>query len=310
MQDVSRILILKHGALGDIIQGFDSFASVRARFPHAQITVLTTAAFAGLLRSSGWFDEVVIDKRAGLGDIRSHFNLIRFLRRDWDYVLDMQCSKRTGKYALFKAKHTRWFGISTAASDRLPDFTGINNADRMLITAEQIGASRLQADLGWLTSAALPAIAENLSEQKFAVLFAGCSLAKPQKRWSAARFADVAAALKHNGIRPVLAGTAQDRDANDAVMASCPDSVDLTAQTNLLELAALCARAECVVGNDTGPVFLSAKCGTPTIMVMGKDTDPEMSAPKGAQARYVRAPHINDVTSEQVLQEIQELGVF
>ena len=37
-----KILIIKHGALGDVIQGFDAFASIRAHFSDAHIAVLTS----------------------------------------------------------------------------------------------------------------------------------------------------------------------------------------------------------------------------------------------------------------------------
>ncbi len=310
MQDNKKILILKHGALGDIIQGFDAFASVRTSFPTADISLLTSSAFAPLLTNSGWFDEVLIDNRAPFWKVSAHLALARILHRNWDIVLDFQCSKRTANYAKFKSVNTKWFGISKNATDKLPDFTGVNNADRMLITAEQAGVSRLQAKMDWLISGELPASAQTLQGHKYGVLFAGCSLAKPQKRWPAEGFIELANSLLKAGIRPVLAGTAQDRDANNAVLDKCPEALDVTAKTNLTALAALCAQASCVIGNDTGPVFLAAKCGTPTVMVMGGDTDPLMSAPKGSQASYIKADNIKTIQAEQVLQKLQNLGVL
>ena len=38
-----RLLVIKHGALGDIVQGFGAFASLRAGHPDAHIALLTTA---------------------------------------------------------------------------------------------------------------------------------------------------------------------------------------------------------------------------------------------------------------------------
>ena len=42
-------LIIKHGALGDVIQGLDAFESLRASFPSAKLTLLTTDSIFKLL---------------------------------------------------------------------------------------------------------------------------------------------------------------------------------------------------------------------------------------------------------------------
>jgi ADP-heptose:LPS heptosyltransferase len=61
-----------------------------------------------------------------------------------------------------------------------------------------------------------------------------------------------------------------------------PDNID--------QLCQLFRGAAAVIGNDTGPVFLAARMGAPTVMVMGKDTDPLMSAPVGEkQDGFVRS---------------------
>ena len=40
-----RILVIKHGALGDIVQAFDAFASLRAGNPLEHIALMTTPGF-------------------------------------------------------------------------------------------------------------------------------------------------------------------------------------------------------------------------------------------------------------------------
>ena len=303
-----KILIIKHGALGDVIQGFDAFASIRAHFSDAHIAVLTSRAFASLLSASGWFDEVLIDNRNPIWHVPSTFRTLAYLRAGWTKIIDMQCSRRTAQYARFVPAGSRWFGTAPAASDPLPDFTGVNNADRMLITAKQAGASASPACLDWLLSAKLPEKASHLADRKYAVLFAGCSLAKPQKRWPAEQFSEIARFAHAHGITPVLAGTKDDKSANEQVKHHFAEVLDLTAETDLMSLASLLASACFVVGNDTGPVFLAAKCGTPTIMVMGEETNPEMSAPTGKKAEYVRHIPLASLGAEEVISKLVSLA--
>ena len=94
----------------------------------------------------------------------------------------------------------------------------------------------------------------------------------------------------------VIVGTVADRDAGDAVLKDAPNCIDLIGQTDLAQLASLFAGCGGVIGNDTGPVFLAARSGTATLMVMGRDTNPQMSAPVGARAGWIRQDAISAVT--------------
>ena len=70
MSKQDKILIIKHGALGDMVQALDGFASVRAGHPDGHLALLTTKPFAGLARAMPFFDEVIVDRRAKAGIFR------------------------------------------------------------------------------------------------------------------------------------------------------------------------------------------------------------------------------------------------
>ncbi len=142
-----RILLIKHGALGDIIQGFDAFDSLRKGCPDAHISLLTTKPYEKLMKSSNWFDEVLIDQRATAWNIFQTLRLKSLLRMGWDKIIDLQCSKRTANYARLVSKGTRWFGIAPNATDFMPDFTGITNRQRMLTAVCMAGATEIEPDL-------------------------------------------------------------------------------------------------------------------------------------------------------------------
>ena len=59
-----QVLVIKHGAFGDVVQAFDAFASLRQTLSDARITLLTTPPYQQFLAASGWFDEIIGDKRA------------------------------------------------------------------------------------------------------------------------------------------------------------------------------------------------------------------------------------------------------
>ena len=299
-----RILVIKHGALGDLVQGFDAFAGLRAGRPDAHITLMTSPAFFGLSRRAPWFDDVVQDPRAPVLNLPELLRMRHLLRAAWDMIIDLQCSRRTARYHQFLASSsTRWFGTAHGASDPYPDFTGVNNADRMKVAIGMAGGdTNAQASLDWLTRGEHDSAAKDSI-----ILVPGCSPAKPRKRWPASSYAMLANNFIKEGRRVVIVGTAADRDAAQAVLRDAPACIDMVGQTSLDALAALFGHAHAVVGNDTGPVFLAAKTGVPTLMVMGRDTDPSMSAPVGARAGWVRQDNVADVTPRQAIDALSAL---
>lgn len=304
------MLVIKHGALGDIVQGLDAFASLRQRLPSAHLALLTSPPFAGLARLMPWFDEVVVDPRAHALNLVQLVRIRSILRRQWDVILDLQCSRRTARYlSLSDRGSSRWFGTAPGASDPYPDFAGVNNADRMKTAVQMVSApvdeKKFQAaDLDWLKD---NATGIDLPDRAF-VLVPGCSPAKPSKRWPPELFAALAQLATSAGYSPVMVGTKADRAAGDAVLKDAPNCVDMIGRTSLPQLAGLFANAHMVVGNDTGPVFLAAKVGVPTLMVMGPDTDPESSAPQGVRAGWIKATSIDKVRPENVMERLLVLA--
>ncbi len=307
-----RILVIKHGALGDIVQALDAFASLRAGNPLAHIALMTSPVFLSLAKMMPWFDEVIVDPRSGLLNLAAAWRIRQYFRQDWSVIVDMQCSSRTRNYfAHFALSNMRWIGTAAGCSDPLPDFTGVNNRDRMVKSAEMAGGISQTPDISWLVNGAAqtedPAVMIN--DKQYAVLVPGCSLAKPQKRWPADRYAAIGDELVSRGFEIVLVGTVDDREAVDAVLAALPDAIDLCGKTNLVGLARLLGGAAFVIGNDSGPMFLAARTGVPTLVIMGPDTDPTMSAPKGAEASWLQGAPISEVSAAAAIGALESLGL-
>ena len=308
-----RILVIKHGALGDIVQGLDAFASLRAGCPNAHIALVTTPAFASLAAMMPWFDEVITDPRAPAFNIRQIIRMRSILRNGWDKIVDLQCSRRTAHYHRFYASSdSRWFGTANGVSDPYPDFTGVNNHRRMLTGVGMAGGRELapdEVDFSWLmgTNSAAAVPFEGLRGRPFATLIPGCSAAKPQKKWPAERFVALANALHFAGMEIAIVGTKTDRPDADLLMKGAPYCHDLVGKTDIKGLAELLAMSNAVVGNDTGPLFLGARLGARSVMVMGPDTNPLMSAPTGPRCGWLQADPIKDVSVDAVLAALDEL---
>jgi ADP-heptose:LPS heptosyltransferase len=309
-----NLLVIKHGALGDIIQGLDAFASLRAGNPDAHIAVMTSPAFAGLMASMPWFDEVIGDDRAGITKLASALTIRRQLRRDWSCVIDLQCSRRTARYHRFYIKNgTRWIGTAAHCSDPLPDFTGVNNRDRMMHAVRLANGIDTSADLAWLmpddvhATDSVSAAAFTPPSGKFVVFISGCSPHRPEKRWPTAHFAVVGRHFMNWGYDVVLVGTAADESTVHEILHDLPDAVNACGRTSLGQLTGLLAHADFVLGNDTGPIFLAAKAGTKTLVLMGAATIPDAMRPVQANAQWIHKPRIGAITPDEVLDRIHAM---
>jgi len=276
-----RILVLKLGALGNIVLSLSSFAAIRRHHPGATITLLTTAPYAEWMAASPWFDRVLIDRRPPWWDLSGVLRLRRMLidgrfRR----VYDLQTSSRSSHYfRLFsRAARPEWSGIAPDCShpDRRTDRNAVHDIDRQHAQLRQAGIAEFPPpDLTWCHGDA----ARFALPPRFALLVPGSSAHRPVKRWPAACYRALAMSLAECGITPVVIGAAGERPLAE-IICSGTSALDLTGQTGFGDLADLARAAVCAVGNDTGPMHLIATAGCPSLVLFSRDSDPARCAPR------------------------------
>ena len=289
-----RVLVIKLGALGDVVLAFQPFADIRAHHAGAGITLLTTAAFAGLMGGSPWFDAVAVDRRPGWWDMPGLLRLRRMLR-GFDVVYDLQTSGRSSRY-FWLAGCPAWSGIARGARFRHgnPGRDGMHTVERQ---REQLALAGVPpgpaAALGWLTGAA------PIVPGRYALLVPGAAAHRPGKRWAAERFGALAVLLTDRGLTPVVVGMAGETPLARAIQAVCPGAIDLTGRTSLAELAGLAAGAVVAVGNDTGPMHLAAAAGCACVVLFSGESDPALTAPRGL-VTVLRVADLADLQVERV----------
>nr|WP_246463417.1 glycosyltransferase family 9 protein [Nitrospirillum iridis] len=281
-----------------MVQCFDAFQAIRGRHPRAHITLLTGSAFVGFGQAMPWFDAVWADPRS-----RSPLAYLRLRARlragRFDTIYDLQNKPRTARYfwLMGPGRRPRWSGAAPGAAFPLPDVRGLHNHDRYRAQLAVAGVPDTgAADLEWLAGD----VTGLAPEGRFVLLVPGCSPHLPHKRWPAERYADLGRRLADRGMTPVVVGTNADRDAAGAILRDCPWAVDLVGRTSLGQLASLARRAEGAVGNDTGPIFLAAALGCPTLMIMSHHTDPVRSAPWGPNAAWIKSLDLADLGVDAV----------
>ncbi len=279
---MTRILVIRLGALGDFVLSFGPFAAIRAYHPEAGITLLTTRPFAALGARAPWFDRVEIDARPPPWHLPGLLRLRRRLR-GFDMVYDLQTSARSSAYFRL-AGRPAWSGIARGCSAPHANASRdtMHTVERQ---RDQLVAAGVRAfprpDLAWFGAGDAPEhMPQQVPEGRFALLVPGAAPHRPEKRWPVEHFAALAGTLAGRGLVPVVVGTAGEAALGRAIVAACPDAIDLTGQTDLFALARLSARAAVAVGNDTGPMHVAAALGCPCLVLFGPASDPALTAPR------------------------------
>jgi ADP-heptose:LPS heptosyltransferase len=320
LSDYERVLVIKLGALGDFVQALRAMAEIRRAHPKAKITLLTTAPYAELAEASGLFDAIDTGGRPkGFGGILALSGRLR--RGRFQRVYDLQTSSRSAGYIwAFAPAFPEWSGISRGASHRHgnPRRDLMQNLDRLWDQLAEAGVvpplPEGQApgpDLSWAIAASDrdgPPIEERLRiKGPYALLAPGASPGRPRKRWPVHGFANLAGALEHMGVTPVVIGGPQETELGEEIATTAPSTVVAAGRTKLVDLAALGARAALLVGNDTGPTYMAAFAGAPTLILFSADSDPALCAPRSERIAVRQSEDLADLDATEVIKAARVL---
>ena len=288
----NRILIIKLGALGDVVLATPHMRAIVEAYPEAEVTLLTSPACAGLVQGLPGL-EVVAFQRRGFAEM---WRVLAWLRqRRFAVVFDLQGSLRSRLMTRLSGARQRigdrpgfaYTHAPTPADETLHAFDALNR----LLAAAGIDPAPHQA---WLpvTDAVEAKVTvwlecHGLAQKRRVLMHAGSSERWPSKRWEEAHFATLAMALAERGYAVIWIGANEDRDVNRRLARQV--GMDATAAFNLVELAALGRRAGFAVVNDSAPMHILSASPLPVYALFGP-TDWRRSHGLGQAERVLLNP--------------------
>jgi heptosyltransferase-2 len=311
--DIQRILIIKWGAMGDVLVSTAALHDIRAAFPHAHITFNTMSAFEHFFKGDTRVNELFsVDLR---GNERGWRGVLRWLKKvragHYDLVIDLQSVDRTrmmlallqlsGGGSRYRVGNNPGWPYNITPP-KLPALTQGFFRQRATLTAAGI-ASNTELPKPYVPESHQQRVTALMAEYglitgEFAVLLPGCQVAGYLKRWGAENYAAlgqklVASAL--GGIKKiVIIGGPDEVEDCRAIAELCGDiAVNLCGKTALLDLPSLCSAARCIIGNDTGTAHMLTMTGTPMLALFGP-TDPRRAKPIGRHVIALQVS-INDM---------------
>ena len=286
---MTRALIVRLGALGDIVHAIPVAAALRRAFPTVRIDWLVSARHRELLDLVPVIDRrLVINDRVGAEDGAPMLAAIRELRRArYDVALDLQgllksavLARASGaarvvgfSSAYVRERLARLFYTETRELDGVPHVVFQNLA---LLQALDLTVVSPEFPIERVDSAVAVHVRERTAG-RYALLNPGA--AWPNKRWPPSRFGAVAVSLRerHRLASVALWGPGEQSIA-EAVVASSNGAAILSPPTSIADIVALARGAALMISGDTGPTHIAAAVGTPIVGIFGP-TRPARNGP-------------------------------
>jgi lipopolysaccharide heptosyltransferase I len=298
---VNRFLIVRLGALGDIVHAIPVAAAIRAARPSARIDWLVSAKHRDILDLVPAIDRRLVANDRGEGEGgTSLVAAVRELRRTrYDVAIDLQGLLKSAVLARASGA-PRVVGFSSRyARERLARlfYTDAYDPGRGGLYHPCETRHVVEINLGVLQTVGITAgspvfpievvdsavarQAHEASGGRYALLNPGA--AWPNKQWPPARFGAVAAALRdRHGLRSVvLWGPGEIALAREVVAAAAGAAI-LTEPSTIADIVALARGAAVMVSGDTGPTHIASAVGTPIVGLYGP-TRPARNGPLDAR---------------------------
>ncbi len=291
---ISRLLVIKLRAVGDVLLSTIVLENLRSAFPKAQIDFLTEKPSREVLRGNPAIDNLIIFDKAEISNI----GLIKKIRNNrYDLIFD-----------LFSNPRSAFITFCSRAKFRVGyPFRGRRYAYNVLIPTRGGEVHNTQFNLDALEVVGIPIVSRSLmfpigdQEKKFSKDFfttnnlsgefiVGFSIGGGwyTKRWGLDRFAELGDILveKYHAKVLILWGPGQEQEV-DTIEHAMKNRCIIPPLTSLKQLGAILQRCSMVISNDSGPMHISAALHVPTLGIYGP-TRPDLQGPYGSEHGYVR----------------------
>ena len=284
------MLIVRLGALGDIIHTLPMAAALRARYPDAVIDWVVDERHQHVLDLVPILNRrIVLRTRSASLATRVNELWRTLVRQRYDIAIDAQGLLKSsavarlsgaGRVLGFTSAHLRERSAGVFYTERHDPGDGAAHViHKNLTLAGALGAdvSHIRFPLDAPSGVSEETGPRDAAHEGFVVLNPGAGW--PNKQWPQARFSALARWLRDTaGLRSVVTWGPGDEDLARAVVDGGGGAAELSPPTTIPELAGVLQRACLVVAGDTGPAHLAGALGTPVVGLYGP-TNPARNGP-------------------------------
>ena len=308
---MSNILIIKHGALGDIAQASGAIQDISENHKDDQIHLLTTKPYFELFKKNPFIHNVILDKRLSKFNLIYLYQLTKILKNlNFYMIYDLQNSSRTNFYKniLFpKAKSDKWSSSETTLPTNIPkvefDMNPVlDRFDHQLKTSGLNTLNTMKPNFDWACTN-IDNIKNNYDLDKYIVLFPFCSTHLEIKKWP--HYNELIELIKNkynDKFKVVVApGPSEINDAKDINALSILDGEKIL---DISQLSSLIKDSSFVIANDTGPAHMAAHLNSKGLTLFGKHTTAFKVSIERENFKAIQVDDLSNLNAEKVFEKL------
>lgn len=251
-----RILIIRQGAIGDVVHSTNVFRSIKEAYPEAKIDYASSKVPAELLLNDSRLNRVIVleDKKYSY-----LFKLAGELRKEkYDLVINLQPSLR------FKFLAFMTFPKKIVTYKKTFKLHAVENffrtAKKALKEIENPNDLKLE-----ISKEIIDRVKEDIpQDKKIVILNTQVSLTRQGRKWSTKNYKDLALSILENyDCNILIAGSKEDESKVTVFENLHPNIKIIAGKYSIAESAAVFSLADVFISGDTGPLHIASAMGKP-----------------------------------------------
>ena len=288
-----KILIIKHGALGDIFMSFKSIESISNYY--SNITICSTNSGFQALKMLDVKFEKIIDNRGNPFETLSV--LKKIISKKFDIVIDLQNSKRSSIYLCFMRifSSSQLNGTTVFANKRYQKknlnehvIKGLENQLRMI---NILPPSKISTP--------------TKSKSNHVVIIPGSSFKGKHKRWPILNFIELMDYLARKKITSYIIGGKDEKD----IVTLIPKNkyiLNLINKSPWDKVKKLSLKAKIIISNDTSAMHYISNLNVPVIALMNDDIYAIRNSPRSISSVVLKNKNIENISVKKVINEVNK----
>ncbi len=286
-RNISRILLIRPGGIGDAVLLLPVIATIKRLRPQAALHILAERRNAGIFALAPEIEATYCYDAAK--------DSIAVMRNRYDIILDTEQWHRLSAIVAKSLRAPMTIGFATNERKKL--FThavSYSHEDyevhsflrlmQPLVGPVSFAANQPFIALSNQLTEKAGSVLRALSDRRIVAIFAGASIR--ERKWGADKFHAVAGMLSDQGHGIVVVGGKHDLTEGETITEGVPRSLNLCGKLSLAETAAVLSRSQLLITGDSGIMHIGHGLGMKIVALFGPGREKKW-APQGPNIRVI-----------------------